>query len=340
MTTLPSFIALGRPVKTHGPRVLTGYTFHGWETVFLENETLRVSILAGRGGMLYEMTYKPKDIDVLYKAPTPVRQFGERIPDLLPESPQSEYNLGGWFECFPSASLAANYKGAKQGFHGELWGTPCAVEAVTEDAEEASVTLTAVMLKAPLRLVRRFSLPRGKAELRIQETVENIGEQDWEVLWGQHPMFGPPFIGDDCLIETPATRYRVWNAEQSAPSKPFPWPAKSKKGEDLRRVRPKASREGKMFFLTDFRDKKGWFRIVGKRSGLSVSMAWDGVRFPWLWLYENAGSLDAPTFGRAHCLALEPFTGLPKGLETQKGLLPIPAGSEVSVEFTTKIEEI
>lgn len=55
------------------------------------------------------------------------------------------------------------------------------------------------------------------------------------------------------------------------------------------------------------------------------------------WYYENCNLPDAPWWGRAYFIALEPFTGMPKAIEEGHGVLPIKAGKSETVKFEAKI---
>ena len=48
---------------------LTHASLHGWETLVLENAFIRARLLPDKGGDLYELIYKPRGIDVLWKTP-------------------------------------------------------------------------------------------------------------------------------------------------------------------------------------------------------------------------------------------------------------------------------
>jgi len=54
-----------RPQRNWGTRVLE-YNYMGMRTVFLENELLRVGVLADKGTDVFEFNYKPRDMDFVW----------------------------------------------------------------------------------------------------------------------------------------------------------------------------------------------------------------------------------------------------------------------------------
>jgi len=335
----PTFYAASVPThsrvpKSHGPRLLTGYTWNGYEFLFLENEVLRVAINVGRGTHIPEFTYKPKDLDILFKHPRAVKHPTAFIPSAYDERAYQEHHVGGWFECFPLGGPPDDLSGARLGFHGEVWGQPFEITAHEEDAEHCAVTLTGYTHRTPFKLVKTFSLKRGEAALRIDEKVTNLGEQDLRVHWGQHPTLGAPFLDAACHVECSAT---AWFDSEEQPPLRRKWPAE-KDGRDLARVGSKADRRTKFMYLTDF--AQGLARVVSPTWKLAFEIEWDATRFPYLWFFENNGALNAPWFGRAHMLALEPFTGMSNALQEGHGLLNIPAGQTVDVSFKGRLVDL
>ncbi|MCY3022927.1 MAG: DUF4432 family protein [Planctomycetota bacterium] len=317
--------------KCHGPRVLTGYALYGSEIVILENELLRVVINVGRGAMIPEFLYKPADLDVLFKNPSGLRPMGTFAVSSYDVQPLTDHHPGGWYECFPSGSAPVKHKGASLGFHGEVWGLPFELNAVHEDNDACCATMTAFTIRTPWKLVKTFSLKKDDPTLYVEETATNLGAVDLAVHWGQHPMFGAPFLDERCVIEISGAT--VLDTREN-PMTPRRWPWDSE-GADLSKVRGPQSHKGKMVYVTDLTD--GRYRVVSPTWKLAFELRWDKQQFPFCWLYENAGELGASWFGRAYTLALEPFTGLPKALEEGKGIIPIAAGKSETVRFEARI---
>jgi galactose mutarotase-like enzyme len=254
--------------KTHGPRAMRGYTYNGYETVILENELVRAVIIAGRGAMVHEFQYKPLDIDVLYKNPNGLRPHDSYIL-AAHDRPLADYHPGGWYECFPSGSTQVEYEGMTIGFHGEVWGTPFEVDATEDSADGCSISMTGFTHRTPWKVVKQYSLKKNDPTLYLKETVSNLSHKDLNVLWGQHPFYGPPFIDEGCRIEIPATGYFD---NEDKPLLRKRWP-KTDQGIDLRNVGTEDFPKGKMLFATDF--ERGTYRIVNPKMKLGVDFNWE-----------------------------------------------------------------
>src|SRR5262249_644497 len=69
---------------------------HGLRAVVLENRFLRLVILPEAGGKIWQITYKPRDADLLWNNP-------EIAPGRLPaHSLYDDVWSGGWDELFPN----------------------------------------------------------------------------------------------------------------------------------------------------------------------------------------------------------------------------------------------
>ncbi|HEY3325219.1 MAG TPA: DUF4432 family protein [Planctomycetota bacterium] len=315
--------------KCHGPRVLCGYEFYGSEIIILENELLRVVVNVGRGGMIPEFLYKPTDLDVLFKNPNGLRPLQTSIPSSYETTPLMDHHPGGWYECFPSGSAAVKYHDANLGFHGEVFGLPFELNSVSEDSDSCSATITGLTIRTPWKLTKKYSLRKNDPTLYVEETATNLSVMNLEVLWGQHPMFGAPFLDEHCYIEMAAK-----TVIDPKDGRRYDWP-KANDGADLSAVRNPESRLGKMVFVTDF--SEGKYRLISPTWKLAFEMRWDAAKLPYCWLYENAGELGAPWWGRAYTLALEPFTGRPKALEKGEGVLRIAAGKSETISFEARV---
>ena len=320
--------------KCHGPRVLSGYTLNGSEIVILENELLRVVVNVGRGAMIPEFLYKPADLDVLFKNPNGLRPLGTFALTDYQQAPVIDHHPGGWYECFPSGSKPVKQHGASLGFHGEIWGMPFELNSVHEDAESCSAAMTGFTIRTPWKLTKTFSLKKNDPTLYVEETATNLGVVDLDVMWGQHPMFGAPFLDEKCFVDMPASSF--FDAKDN-PMLRMRWP-NTAEGVDLTRVDGPASRAGKMIYVTDF--SEGKYRLVSPTWKLAFEMNWDAEKFPYCWMYENAGQIAAPWWGRAYTLALEPFTGMPGAIEEGHGVMEIAAGKSETVRFEARISTL
>ena len=73
---------------------------------------------------------------------------------------------------------------------------------------------------------------------------------------------------------------------------------------------------------------------------LAFEMTWDASLFKWFWICELAGRFGAPWFGRAYFCCLEPFTSLPRALETGRDVVDIPAEGSIQTSLTAAVLDV
>ena len=93
--------AIYRPQRNWGARI-HDYTVQGMRLVIIENEFLRMGVLAGKGADLVELNYKPRDVDLIWLAPAGVRNAVQHAVT-HPETRGAfeEIYVGGWQTMFP-----------------------------------------------------------------------------------------------------------------------------------------------------------------------------------------------------------------------------------------------
>jgi hypothetical protein len=310
------------PQRNWGARVRE-YVVHGMRAVFLENERLRIGILADKGTDLFELLYKPRDVDfawlsaqgvqdpIVYAAGNsdPVATFLDTYP-------------GGWQEVLPSGGAPSSYAGASYGQHGELSVVPWDY-ALVEDGERAvAVRFTVAGRKSPFRVVKEVRLEGGELGFTIDETVENEGAFSAHLMWGHHISFGPPFLRPGARISLPDGIEVIPHGERLnsdgrrvAPERGR-WPNVAAEGGgqlDLSLV-PHRGEPSEIVYLAGFRE--GWYEVRDPdRLGLRVN--WDASVMPYLWFWQEFGATRGyPWYGRHYNIGLEPFTSYPtNGLE-------------------------
>ncbi|MBN1343958.1 MAG: DUF4432 family protein [Phycisphaerae bacterium] len=318
--------------RTHGPRIHTGYVIDGYEHILLENELLRVSVNVGRGSLIDELVYKPADIDLMFHHPGRLHP-SRFVPSSYSTAPYMNTGSSGWMECFPSGSAEVTYAGATIGFHGEMWGLPFTWRVLSDGPDEVAVELRCEMLRTPLALTKTLRLRSDDPTLYIDEEAENLSPQALSVMWGHHPAIGPPFLAEGNIIEVPARQF----LPDQAAEPPSAWPV-GPDGLDYSIVRGPESRTEKMVFLRDL--EEGRCRMINPELELSFDMTWDAALFKWFWICEIAGRVGAPWFGRAYFCCLEPFSSMPRALETGQDTVPIPPEGSIRTSLTAAVLDI
>ncbi|MEU5881928.1 DUF4432 family protein [Spirillospora sp. NPDC047279] len=278
-----------RPARNWGAR-LHETTWFGMRAVVLENELLRVTVLADKGGDVAEFCYKRRDMDFVWLSPDGVRNprdvAGGASDDVAAFLDHYE---GGWQEVLPNGGMPSIHQGVAFAQHGEVAGLPWDVDIVADYPNEVAVRLTVRARRMPLRVVKTFRLVSGSAELSIDEELTNEADVAVDVMWGHHIVFGTPFL-------RPGHRIRLPDGVEA--------------GEDLTVV-PDHGAPSDIHYLTGF-GPEGWYEITDPESALGLRVAWDATVLEHLWLWRELGSIgEYPWWGRAYVVGLEPFAGYP-----------------------------
>jgi hypothetical protein len=302
----------------------------GYRAIALENELLRVTVIADQGARLYELLHKPSDTDFLWRWERGLRprSYVESIPN--PRGSFQDHFAGGWTELFPSyrfPSLGgpAEANGLPIGYHGEVACVPWEYRIECDDPAEIAVRLEVRTVRTPFRLSRTLRLRRGRPTLFVSETATNEAGTDVPFVWGHHADFGAPFLDADCVVDTGATRViayardayrrgRVAETDQDGV-----WPhLKGRDGNpvDLGRVLGPEARVSDCVYIGDFGDP-AWSAITNRRTGMGIGLAWSKAVMPHALLWQGFGGDEgAPWWGRAYTVAIEPMSTRPMDYET------------------------
>ncbi len=266
----------------------------GFRSVRMVNDQVSITILPERGGEVHALSYLPKHIDVLWKAPWGLRpQLGNDTQPLWMDG----YG-GGWQELFPNAGAPCVYKGALLGFHGEASVTEWNCRVEQDKPDLVAVELTARLARSPFVLTRRMIVEDERPAIRIEEQIKNAGEEDLQFMWGHHPAYGAPFLSRHCRLIVPAGEWF-----RSGASEPESWPGELS-------IRGDGERHFSHTYLASLRE--GWYVLYNDRYGFGVRWSWPLAVFPYLHLWQELrGSFGYPWYGNAYVLGVEPFSSMP-----------------------------
>ena len=327
------------------------FIYKGLRTVTLENELIRVSVLADKGTDIYEFIYKPKDVDFMWHSFNGVRNPSQMKPSIeMPDGSFLDFYEGGWQELFPNIGDACKYNGALLGVHGEVCMPPWEYRIELDTPQVISVKFWIRTARSPYYLEKIFTVKEGDGTLYIDEKVTNEGTSDLEFMWGHHPAFGPIFLDDTCVIEFPQGVKAKTAEGDHGPYAPLPedtefiWPFitdNTGKVWDMSKVPPSDS---KLFFEYQINSlPEGWYAVKNKGLGVGFQMNWDKDRFPFVWVWAPyGGAVNYPWYGRNYNLAIEPWTAVPGNLTevVKAGLgVRIQPGQEICNSFQAKAFE-
>ncbi|MFD0900825.1 DUF4432 family protein [Actinomadura sediminis] len=293
-------------------------TLAGLRAFVLENELVRVTLLAGKGGDVVEFLYKPRDMDFVWWSPDGLRDprdvaggAGDDVAAFL------DHYEGGWQEVLPNGGAPSVYRGARLAQHGEVAGLPWDAEIVADDEREVAVRFSVRARRMPLRVVKTFRLVAGDTELVVEEELANGSDVELDVMWGHHIVFGAPFLKPGHRIRVPDGARVVPHDAPIAPGGrrvraggPYRWPHVPADGGgtvDLSVV-PARGEPSEIVYLTDLDE----YAVVDPADGLGLNVRWDASVLPHLWLWQELGATAGhPWWGRAYVVGLEPFAGYP-----------------------------
>jgi hypothetical protein len=286
-------------------KVSADWTYRGLRTVILENRQLRLVVLPQAGAKIWQITYKPLDIDLLWNNP-------RIVPARLPmNSRYDDVWSGGWDELFPNDETGS-IEGEMYPDHGEFWTGEWDAETYCSPGE-ASVKLRFTTPVSAISVEKTVSLERNSARVRFQHRLTNIGNAAFPFLWKLHPAMAvtpqhrvdfPPMK----VILEPAFPGTLAGGPTS-----FSWPA-AKIGArevDLRRVPAESERQLYFFYGTEM--VAGWCALTNTARRLACGLVFDQKVFPSCWLFASYGG-----WRNYNVAVLEPCTGYPLNFEAMR----------------------
>ena len=326
-------------------------TYKGYRTLILENEKLRIMILVDKGTDIIELLYKPKDIDFMWQSPIDVQaQSRNSLSKELAGGPFLDVYEGGWQELLPSITAPTNYKQMGLGIHGEVYLLPWEYQIVVDDPYQVKIKCTVRMRRSPLFVTKYITIRSESSVLEFDETIENIGDEEFQFMWGHHPAIGKPFLDEDCVIDLPAhAKGQIYQADFSGnspfePDTEYDWPnAPDKNGNmvDISRPMPPESKTAFNTYIKDLKD--GWFGITNLKKGVGIGMQWDINVFKYMLMWAvYRGYYDFPAYGRTYNLALEFYSAIPDCLDEVIALgrgLKLMPGEKLNTSFQTIVYE-
>ena len=304
------------PFPTGKCTISDDWTYRGMNVVWMENDYLRIGILAGRGSDIFEFRYKPKDVDFLLRLPKGILNPNVDFSQMRDTPNQFEdYYYGGWQEILPN-SPGFKYRGASLGQHGEVSLTPWKHAILENTPEKVSVKLWARPLRMPILIEKTLTLEAGKATLFIDEKLTNESRTHLDIAWGQHIAFGLPFLQEGAKITTNARRFY---AEPLMPSQrrfqpgiefDFPKVLNINGLEDDASLIPPdpATPYSDLAYLSGF-DDKAFYALKNEVKDVGFALRWDARIFGHVWYWtERYATRDAPWWGNTYAIALEPWT--------------------------------
>jgi len=306
--------------RTNGCRVSDSWTYRGLKTVVLENELVRVTVLADKGADIYSFVHKASDTDFLWRSP-----WGVRSPDKFLSTTGSSEAVwldvyeGGWQTVVPHGGYPSNVTGADLGLHAELNTMPWDAQIVEDTPERVSAKFWARGARTPFFAEKTLSLEAGSATLAIEESVTNEGEEPAPCVWLEHIAIGEPFLSEACRLDVPASTIMnhgelVEENSQLKPGFEGPWPySEGMSGEqiDFRTFPGKDTHAVDMAYMSG--QENGWYAVTNESTNVGFALRYPTDVFKYLWYWRSFGAYGYPWYGRTYNVGLEPCSSIGNG---------------------------
>ncbi len=265
----------------------------------LENDLLRAVVLADKGADIYELVYKPADLDVLFKTPWGFHDLGS-LGATASDSQVAwiDHYGGGWNEIFPNFGSACEYEGLEWSFHGEVSTAGWSYRILENSSGRASVRFEVDLTRTPFHLERTMTVEAGRPDLLVQERLTNTGKVEMPYMWGSTIRLSAPRFSDrNAGLTCPASTYRVM-IPQTTPERTWmpaegewTWPhvaGLDGQSHDMRRIPGPESKLNTLGFADDL--DEGWYGLTNQKLGIGVGFVWPKEVFPYLWIWQELNS--------------------------------------------------
>ncbi|MBT3994626.1 MAG: DUF4432 family protein [Chloroflexi bacterium] len=305
--------------RTTGCRISDSWTYRGLKTVVLENELLRVSIIADKGADVFELTHKKTDTEFMWRTPWSVRNQSLSTPPTgNGDNIWHDAYIGGWQTIAPTGGPPQTYANADLGQHTEATLMPWDAVIVEDSPEKVSAKFTVRTVRTPFWIEKVVSLESGSPVLTVTDTLTNQAEEDAEAQWGQHVALGDPFVTPNCRLDMAPADHFVpeRGGDRLLDGHVGKWPtALDPDGNevDLTSFPPKSDRVQDYSVFKN--QKEGWYAVTNPDRGVGFGLAYPVDTFKYLWYWQVFGGASGyPWYGRTYNVGLEPFTSLSAGI--------------------------
>ena len=261
-------------------------TYKDVNAVILENDFLKVSVLAEIGSKIASIIYKPLNYEALWQNP------GKKYKKTNYGDPYPAGEFSGFDEMFPSISRCfyenPPWAGAEIPDHGEVWTIPWQYSI-----EKDHVALEVRGVKLPYKLSKKVSLEDNS--IHIEYEAANLSDNDMDFIWAAHPLFntskGMEFIvppGMNKIVNAvPGKRLADYGKAYD-----FPIAQLADGSKFNLAVVPEKNDFGyqKYYFLGKV--TQGWCILYDPAKKLNIGMSFPKEKVPYLGMWLNEGGWD------------------------------------------------
>lgn len=308
--------------RTYGCRISDSWTYRGLKVVVMENELLRVSIIADKGADIFELVHKPTDTDFMWRTPWSVRETSKWIPPTgNGDNIWHDAYIGGWQTIAPTAGAPQKYAGADIGQHTEATLMPWDVSILEDTPNKVSAKFWVRTIRTPFWIEKTITLKSKSPIVTVVDSLTNEAETTSIAQWGQHVALGEPFLTEGSILDIPNSSFLVPHIESQVGNTRLKsgstgeWPtAESPDGKpvDLRTMPKRTEQLEDYMAFKDLDD--GWYAVTDPKKGIGFGLIWPKETFKYLWYWQVfGGGPGYPWYNRTYNVGLEPFSGLSGG---------------------------
>jgi len=303
--------------------------YRGRRAASIENDALRVTVLAG-GGHIAEVFDKKSGVNPLWTPPWPSIEPSTYDPRVHGDA----YGAGA------DGRLLAGIAGHNLCL--DIFGGPSDDEAASGvtahgdgsvscyeiDEDGCALVMRANFEHAQMSFERRIDL-RDRS-IRVRERIESRCPFDRPIGWTQHVTLGPPFLEKGATeFRIPATQSKVFEsafgvADYLQRGASFEWPDAPRHDGgkvDLRLFTNEPRSSAYTAHLMDVNEPAAFFVAFSPAARMAFGYVWTRSDFPWMGIWEeNHSRTAAPWNGRT----------LTRGMEF--GVSPFPETRRAMVE--------
>lgn len=302
--------------RNSGCRINDELAYKGLRFLTMENESIKLSILVGKGTDIIELIYKPKDLNLLWFSP---KNFSRHdIKNNFAKNDFLETYLGGWQEIIPNGGPPVIYKGAAYGQHEETPLLAWNYKIIEDNIDKISIEFSVNLKKMPLNVKKSITLISEDPVIYINEEISNLGGEPLDFMWGHHPCFGEPFLDENCIIDFHSEE--ILSNINSISSNPIvkpnsvgkldAFPGFNGQPVNLSKVMDKKIKTAELLYATKMLDN--WFSIRNSKKNIGVGFIFDENIFKYLYLwFVYGGGEGYPWYSNTYSLAVEPWSSYP-----------------------------
>ncbi len=273
-------------------------TFKGIDSIILENNQIRCTILPAYGGKMTSLFDKQAGYEWLYQS----KGVQLEIPPYGAD--YAAFDSSGFDEIFPGIDQGPHPNELKViPDHGEVWTLPWNVKERTYgfDLEVKSPIF-------PYSLLKQIHLKPDGIELNYEALNES--DEEFPFIWTAHSLLN---VNQATSIALPKDLCEVMTVEHGSKhlgewGTIHPYPLTTSKSTkqpiDLSRFVPLETDSKEKFYFTD-RLKEGWCQVVQEDISRTLTYRYPPEKVPYLGIWKTEGG-----YRGEHNFALEPCTGV------------------------------